>query len=133
MAIMVSQLKSSPDTEGVVLSPELPAGKAGVIDVIFVDNPLVDVGGGNTFGGGSDQAMVVLTDSDQNPNLLAHELGHVLNMVHPQTNKAGFFTADPRTVLETGNPNPPRNTVHNCLNAENTGLKTNKTPHCISA
>src|SRR6185369_14133498 len=80
-----------------------------VIEVFLVDSELPN-GGGTTFNTGSSLAKVVITErSTGNPNLLAHEIGHVLGGLHPNSPPdPPNWIADEDTVLEpSGSPGQP--------------------------
>lgn len=95
-----------------------------VIDVAFVRSELAEKGGGYTFGGGTANAAVVLSDvaAAKNPNLLAHELGHVLNLCHPSCFKTGFAVSESDTVMVDESPNNARNSPTNCNGVLNDAL-----------
>jgi hypothetical protein len=105
---------------------KLPGDLNRVIDVGFVRSDLSSIGGGYTFGGGTANAAVVLSDlaAATNPNLLAHELGHVLNLCHPTCNTKDFAVSESGTVMMVASPNLPRNTQQNCAGIANDGLDT---------
>lgn len=98
------------------------------VEVFFVDHPLDSFGGGATCSCGWNTAKIVLTEhSESNPNLLAHELGHVFAGLHPNQNSSTFFwKGDVKTVLQatlySGQKNPDRNTLSNCGHAHNPAL-----------
>ncbi|HEV2843379.1 MAG TPA: hypothetical protein VG477_00920 [Thermoanaerobaculia bacterium] len=108
------------------------------IEVILVNGVLPD-GGGSTSHPGHLQAQVVMTNrNDGNPNLLAHELGHVLAGGHPaEPSNSKRWAGDPDTVLQPSNspnlPNPSRNTLNNCRQARNPALITTGNACCIPA
>lgn len=100
-----------------------------IIEIFFVSHDLADSGGAATFNGGMSQAKIVITDQNSNnPQLLAHEMGHVFNGDHPASTDQNFWTGDPGTVLNPGIPNPPANTIHNCRRVNNPALLTGKPP-----
>lgn len=106
------------------------------IEVVLVNGVLSD-GGGSTSHPGHLQAQVVITNrNDGNPNLLAHELGHVLAGGHPaEPSDSKRWAADPDTVLQPSNspnlPNPGRNTLNNCRQARNPALVPTGNACCI--
>lgn len=116
------------------------------ICVFFSSDQLLAKGGGVTTDGGTGLAKVVITDSvvnqagePLNPNLLAHELGHVLHGLHPDDAPMNAWWnpigSDGRTIMSpTGDPavrNRSKNTLHNCLNADNDALITGTVDGCI--
>ncbi len=106
------------------------------IEVFLVDRTLPE-GGGTTLSGGSALAKVVMMNRNAgNPNLLAHELGHVFAGLHPGRSPVGNkWVADPGTVLEPSNspnaPNPSLNTLNNCRRARNPALSPTGAACCI--
>jgi hypothetical protein len=107
------------------------------VEVFFVDHPLPSYGGGATGSCGWNTASVVLTEhTDHNPNLLAHELGHVFAGVHPNppTSSNFFWSGEGGTVLKAtlhnNEANPDRNTLSNCLYAHNPALTTPSPQPC---
>ncbi len=67
-----------------------------VIEVFFVDNPLPGIGGGSAGAIGVASCKPVIAEPNGgNPVLVAHELGHVLNLLHPGTGS----NSDPGTVM----------------------------------
>jgi hypothetical protein len=102
------------------------------IEIFFVNRPLTAFGGGATCSCGWNTAKIVLTENSQsNPNLLAHELGHVFAGAHPnsQNDPSGFFwVGDVNTVLQAtlhaGQKNPDQNTLSNCRHTHNPALAT---------
>jgi hypothetical protein len=101
----------------------------GVVEVFFVDNRLKGHGGGRTFGAGTGNAQIVMSDFDvKNVTLLAHELGHVLNGFHPNSSTIGplQWGGTLGTVLEaTGTlkkASPAASSLHNCRRANNDAL-----------
>ena len=124
-----SDIKTSGEPE--VVMDSYSDSNPNTIEVFFVDNRLPSYGGGATGSCGWNTASVVLTEhSDHNPNLLAHELGHVFAGVHPQPSSPStfFWEGEVNTVLQaTLRPNEPnldRNTLSNCLHAHNPALTT---------
>jgi len=97
--------------------------KPNIIEVYMVNGDVPT--GGVTLGYGQSQAKVVITEKNlTNNNLLAHELGHVLNGDHPgSTTDPRLWTADWGTVLQPSCPpgglNPDKNTLCNCRRACN--------------
>ena len=128
-------LKNSNDPELVMDSYGDP--DENTVEIFFVDNPLSSYGGGGTGSCGWNTASVVLTDhSEHNPNLLAHELGHVLAGTHPEDSSpsAFFWEGEAGTVLEATlydhDANPDRNTLSNCCYAHNPALMTPSREPC---
>jgi hypothetical protein len=66
------------------------------IEVFFVANSLPATGGGNAGGIGVASCKPVIAEPNGgNPVLVSHELGHVLNLLHPGTGS----NSDPGTVM----------------------------------
>ncbi len=130
-----ADLKDSSDPERI--RQALPTGSdlAGI--EVFLVNGIPSDGGGSTSSPGHLQAKVVMTNRNSgNPNLLAHELGHVLAGRHPGASTVSpLWTADPGTVLDPSNspssPNPSRNTLNNCRRARNPALVPTGNACCI--
>jgi hypothetical protein len=97
----------------------------------------VDWGGGGTWSSGTESAKIVTCDQqldvpcpppcgygdcgDVNYNHLAHELGHVLNLDHPD-GSYGMGPSTPGSVMEGSGfcrDNPDRQSARNCRNASN--------------
>lgn len=71
-----------------------------VVEFFFSSGELSD-GGGITLSCGSALASVVLTDQQPHPDLLAHEIGHVLNGVHPGAKPyPGEWVGEPGSIME---------------------------------
>jgi len=97
------------------------------IEVYLVDQLLgtaVDPagGGGIAFNCGTRDAFVVLEigKAQNNPYLLAHELGHVLRLAHPDEVLAGtayIAHGSECSVMVPDNPMSDRNTLNNISNA----------------
>jgi len=104
---------------------------------VFLVNGIPANGGGSTSSPGHLQAKVVMTNRNSgNPNLLSHELGHVLGGRHPGASTVShLWVADPGTVLDPSNspssPNPSRNTLNNCRRARNPALVATGNACCI--
>lgn len=108
------------------------------IEVFFVDNNLANVGGGVCYSGNTALAKVVISDNNVgNDNLLAHELGHALSLLHPTSPSApSWWVGDEGTVLvPTGSAtiaNPDENTHWNCINADNPAMTTETATCCLT-
>lgn len=105
-------------------------GNPNVIEVFFVSNLLPGIGGGSAGGIGVASCKVVMAEPNAgNPVLLAHELGHVLGLLHPPG-------SDPGTVMQpTGganNPGTPFVTFPMTQNIANPVLATTMTACCLS-
>jgi hypothetical protein len=100
-----------------------------VIPIFFVAADF-GLGGGYTDLDGSALAATVLTEyCEDNPNLLAHELGHVFDGDHPDADPKtteNDWIGDVCTVLKPTNSlsekNPELNTLHNCEEAWNDAM-----------
>lgn len=108
-----------------------------VIEVFFVDNNLPGVGGGVASACGSALGNIVMSDNNAgNPQLLAHELGHILGLHHPTASFPGCVQSDADTVMQPSGspnvPNPTNNTHWNCINVANPALVTSMTLCCLS-
>ena len=103
----------------------------GVIPVFFVASNVAGWGGGATTDRGTRFAKVVVSDNvtrmedgerRDNPNLLAHEMGHVLGGRDPNESSGGW-EAHLHTVMHPGGapwrPIPAVNTLGHCLGAYN--------------
>jgi|GEM_PF-5675385 len=103
-----------------------------VIEVYFVDNLLPATGGGNAGGIGVASCKVVMAEPNAgNPVLLAHELGHVLNLLHPP----GTGSETTSVMQPTGsasNPGTEKVTHPMILNVANPVLDTLTTNCCLS-
>ena len=103
-----------------------------IIEVYFVDNLLPATGGGNAGAIGTAACKVVIAEPNAgNPVLLAHELGHVLGLLHPPGSGS-----EPGTVMQpTGsasNPGTEFVTHPMVLNIANPVLDTLTTVCCLS-
>ncbi len=130
------QLWNSNDYQAIVTSC-LPLLPSDAIHIIFVENALNNVGGGAAYNPGEANAKIVMTNNGSNPQLLAHELGHVLALCHPsgcggQDIVSGFalVAGEQYTVLEPGQPNPDKNTLYNGANASNVRLAWGPNQDC---
>ncbi len=87
------------------------------IEVYLIDEFVVDHGGGIAYDAGLAGAFCILQYNlaQENPCLLAHELGHVLGLDHPLGQQPDLLPGSPASIMEVGHPNPKRNTRHNCL------------------
>lgn len=99
------------------------------IRVYFVDADLPN-GGGSVYQPGMINGHVVMSDRNAgNPNLLAHEIGHVLGGDHPGNGggRWGLWEGERDTVLEfsgtTTLVSPDSNTLSNCCQVFNSGLR----------
>lgn len=83
------------------------------IEIFFVDNNLTWTGGGRTIPPLGADAKIVVADHGTNNNLIAHELGHVLGVMHPGAPHGG----EANTVMQPSGSqdatNPSRNTMTN--------------------
>ncbi len=75
-----------------------------------------DHGGGIAYDAGTSGAFCILQYNlaQENPYLLAHELGHVLGLDHPLGQQPDLLPGSPASIMEVGHPNPRRNTRDNC-------------------
>lgn len=118
------------------------------IPVFVVPDRLDPIGGGVTFDGGTALAKVVISRGAElgspptlrNPQLLAHELGHVFLGLHLTDNARAkwWFPPDNNTVLTPSGSvnlrNPARNPDTNCRQAYDSGiavLVTGNVPCCL--
>jgi hypothetical protein len=92
------------------------------VEIYVIDEFVVDHGGGYTYYGGVAEAFCILevglnthhtSTARTNRNLLAHELGHVLGLAHPD-GRQGSVPSSLHSVMRPGNPNPSANTLFNC-------------------
>jgi len=95
------------------------------LEIYFVENELAD-GGGSAISCGSALATIVVSDkSTDKPNLIAHEIGHILNGIHP-TDKLnpGEWLGDQNSVLEPfgGPATPSPISGSNCVHARSAVL-----------
>jgi hypothetical protein len=134
-----TDLRRSSDINAIWGSVDESDKQPDLIEVLLVDNILDADGGGATFSATTALARVVISnDNAGNPNLLAHELGHVFGGLHPEDpEQLGFWRGEHGTVLDPSGsshqPNPDRNTPENCRRILNVALiKTGETC-CISA
>jgi hypothetical protein len=78
----------------------------GVIEVFFVANSLPAIGGGSAGGIGVASCKPVIAEPNSgNPVLLAHELGHVLGLLHPgaaSNSDAGTVMAPTGSAMVAG-------------------------------
>jgi hypothetical protein len=94
------------------------------VEVYIVDRFLVNHGGGVAYDCGQASAFCILelgsanaplaSTARTNKYLLAHELGHMLGLAHPDEEDEEIVASSPRSVMEPGNPNPRANTLFNC-------------------
>jgi hypothetical protein len=96
-------LKTSSDIAAIRASFDDP--NPNVIEVFFVQNSLPAQGGGTAGGIGAASCKPVIAEPNAgNPVLVAHELGHVLGLLHPGTGS----NSDVNTVMvPTGGANNP--------------------------
>jgi hypothetical protein len=123
-------LKTSSDTTAIRNSYTDP--DPNVIEVYFVANSLPSIGGGSAGAIGVASCKVVIAEPNSgNPVLLAHELGHVLGLLHPPS-----ATSDPGTVMQpTGsamNPGTEFVTYLETQSIANPVLQTTVTACCLS-
>lgn len=107
----------------------------GCISRFFVER-MSNFGGGYTADGGLASSYMIISDevvSGQTPRkaLLAHELGHVVRMQHPQEEAhPWYFTPTEGTVMcpnDIGD-NPHKNSKFNIDNAENAAMLPDSEP-----
>lgn len=104
-----------------------------VIEVFFVSNPLSSTGGGNAGAIGVASCKPVIAEPNGgNPVLISHELGHVLNLLHPGVGS----NSDPGTVMApTGSAMAPgtQSVTHiMCTSIANPVLQTTMTACCFT-
>jgi len=104
-----------------------------VIEVFFVQNVLTAVGGGQAGAIGVASCKPVIAEPNGgNPVLVSHELGHVLNLLHPGLGS----NSDPGTVMQpTGSAMIAGTNLvtHNmCISIANPVLATTVTACCFS-
>lgn len=102
------------------------------IEIFVVErwDPVDQYGGGGTWGSGMGSAKIITCDNQLplNQNHLAHELGHVLGLLHPGDDVRGALT--PGCVGSIMEPsgfyadNPSEQCSKNCHNASNPFLCT---------
>jgi hypothetical protein len=127
------------DAEASTLHGEIDVDDAVEIFVVerFESDMAIDWGGGGTYASGTESAKIVTCDQqldvpcpppcgygfcrDVNYFHLAHELGHVLNLDHPD-GSYGLAPATAGSVMEGSGfclDNPDRQSAQNCRNASN--------------
>jgi hypothetical protein len=96
------------------ISPD-PAGTNTAVDVYLVDQLTNWPGGGVTHAGGTPAAFIILEieKACNNKNMLAHEVGHALGLLHPDESVVGFQPGTYRSVMIPDKPNSHRNTLDN--------------------
>jgi hypothetical protein len=104
-----------------------------VIEVFFVANALSSTGGGNAGAIGVASCKPVIAEPNGgNPVLTSHELGHVLNLLHPGTGS----NSDPGTVMApTGSAMVPGTQLVThimCASIANPVLQTTTTACCFT-
>ena len=104
-----------------------------VIEVFFVQNTLSATGGGNAGAIGVASCKPVIAEPNSgNPVLVAHELGHVLNLLHPGAGS----NSDPGTVMApTGSAMVPGTQLAThimCTSIANPVLQTTTTACCLT-
>jgi hypothetical protein len=115
------------ETDPVTLSKSAGSVPGKALLLFFSDDSLRGDGGGLTHYPGMGCDVIILTsNTGRNRYLLAHEIGHALNGLHPRsgpphaTGRGQPWVAERCTVLEPsqpGQPNPSVNTQFNCANA----------------
>ena len=103
------------------------------IEVFFVQNALSAQGGGTAGAIGVASCKPVIAEPNSgNPVLVAHELGHVLNLLHPGTGS----NSDPGTVMApTGSAMAPGTQLVThimCTSIANPVLQTTTTACCFT-
>lgn len=132
-------LQTSEDVNAIRGSVEESNSEPDLIEVFLVDNDLVADGGGASFSCTTGLARIVISNNNAgNPNLLAHELGHVFGGLHPHDpEQEGFWRAEEGTVLDpsgsSNQPNPANNPAANCRQIRNAALISTGEGCCISA
>jgi hypothetical protein len=102
---------------GIILPPD--EGGAGCdpdrIDIYLADYLDPSYWGGVTFGAGTDDAYILLEigQAKHNKFLLAHELGHVLGLAHPDVQGEDIWTGSYCSVMLPERPISSRNTASN--------------------
>ncbi|GGG40034.1 hypothetical protein GCM10011344_46120 [Dokdonia pacifica] len=127
-------LKTSSNITNIRASYASP--NANAIEVFFVDNNLPSIGGGVANACNSILGNVVMSDNNAgNPQLLSHELGHILGLGHPGATFTGCTEPDDNTVMtpsnSPNNPNSTNNTHWNCINVANPALSTSTNTCCL--
>lgn len=131
--IMAIAASARLDINGQKISNAAQEEPKSIIEIFLVRNRLTHVMGGDTRQGGTGLDKVVISDGrvgHKNPQLLAHELGHVIKLLHPNATPSVFT---PGTQGSTGSimqpitklkQNHPRiNTKENCLAADSPAKK----------
>ena len=130
-----ASLKTSSNINNIRASYTSP--NANAIEVFFVDNNLPAQGGGVANACNSILGNIVMSDNNAgNPQLLAHELGHILGLGHPGATFAGCTEPDDNTVMTPSGspavPNSTNNTHWNCINIANPALSTSASTCCLT-
>lgn len=109
-----------------------------IVEVFLVRNELAGVKGGDTLSPGSGLDKVVISDGlvgHNNPQLLAHELGHVVNLLHTNAVLSAFTSGTPGSVgslmeqiTALGQDHLSINTQANCLAADNPAKTQSQPP-----
>ncbi|MGI9604226.1 MAG: hypothetical protein ACR2QE_20275 [Acidimicrobiales bacterium] len=124
-------------TEATAFKDEVTVADAVEVFVVERLEPEETWGGGATFGSGTAAAKVVTGDNQLplNRNHLAHELGHVLGLIHPGDQRAGVVAGCAGSVMEPSGffaDNPDLQCEANCHNASNPLLCTLPHDRCLS-
>lgn len=87
------------------------------VEVYIVDE-LLDRGGGgvaHNCGFASAYCIIAMLEARSNPFLLAHELGHILGLDHPDgLDLSPPYPGSPESIMQAATVNPPINTTFNC-------------------
>jgi hypothetical protein len=99
-------------------SPSPSLASVGHVEIYVVDKLLDRPGGGITKKSGQADAFCIigLNKASTNKYLLAHELGHVLGLAHPEENMLCYPGSWESVTQASGpiNANPNANTLYNC-------------------
>jgi len=88
------------------------------VEIYLVNNILDQTGGGISYDNNNANTICFLEveAARANPYLLAHELGHMLGLDHPEVER-GLLASSTESIMQPApNPpfNPPFNTLYNC-------------------